>query len=294
MEITLENDLLRVTVTTWGGQLKSVVRKCDGVEHMWSADPDYWDYHAPILFPHCGPVKDGSFTAKGQRYKAAFHGFSQPMEHRVLARGRDFVRLEITDTPETYARWPYHFRLETTYTLTGDTVRHSVTIENRDETEMPFGFGFHPGFAVPFDDRHTADDYEIRFSRLESPLCIAMGRRGTQANTLYGLGRNIRSLPLDRTLFKGPSHCMVNLASTQVSLWEKDTGRRVTCDIAGFPYTLLWTEGRSEKPRFLCIEPWHSIPSPEEGSDDWADKPAAEILAPGGVWHTELTVHFAR
>ena len=34
MELTLENDLLRVTVTTWGGQLKSVVRKCDGVEHM--------------------------------------------------------------------------------------------------------------------------------------------------------------------------------------------------------------------------------------------------------------------
>lgn len=294
MELTLENDLLRVTVTTWGGQLKSVVRKCDGAEHMWSADPDYWNYHAPILFPHCGPVKDGYYVAKGQKYESGFHGFAQPLEHRVLAHGGHFVRLEITDTPETYARWPYHFRLETTYTLTGDTVRHSVTIENRDEEEMPFGFGFHPGFAVPFDDRHTADDYEIRFSRLESPLCIAMGRRGTQVNTLYGLGRNIRSLPLDRTLFKGPSHCMVNLASEQVSLWEKDTGRRVTCDIAGFPYTLLWTEGRSEKPRFLCIEPWHTIPTPEDASTDWRDKPAAEILAPGDAWHTELAIHFAR
>ena len=38
MEYFLENDYLKVTVTTFGAQVKSVVRKCDGVEHMWKAD----------------------------------------------------------------------------------------------------------------------------------------------------------------------------------------------------------------------------------------------------------------
>ena len=37
MDYTIENEYLKVTVTTFGAQLKSVVRKCDGVEHMWQA-----------------------------------------------------------------------------------------------------------------------------------------------------------------------------------------------------------------------------------------------------------------
>ena len=58
-EFTIENEYLKLTVTTWGAQVKSVVRKCDGVEHIWQADKAVWGYHAPILFPHAGKVVDG-------------------------------------------------------------------------------------------------------------------------------------------------------------------------------------------------------------------------------------------
>ena len=51
MDYIIENEYLKVTVTTNGAQLKSVVRKCDGAEHVWQADPSVWGYHAPILFP---------------------------------------------------------------------------------------------------------------------------------------------------------------------------------------------------------------------------------------------------
>ena len=34
MDFVLENEYLSVTITTWGAQLKSVVRKCDSVDHM--------------------------------------------------------------------------------------------------------------------------------------------------------------------------------------------------------------------------------------------------------------------
>ena len=33
MEYTIENEYLKVTVTTRGAQVKSVIRKCDNVEH---------------------------------------------------------------------------------------------------------------------------------------------------------------------------------------------------------------------------------------------------------------------
>lgn len=76
MEYFLENDYLKVTVTTFGAQVKSVIRKCDGVEHMWKADKNVWGYHAPVLFPHCGKVTDGIIEAKGAKYKSAQHGFA--------------------------------------------------------------------------------------------------------------------------------------------------------------------------------------------------------------------------
>ena len=34
-EYVIENDYLKVTITSWGAQVKSVVRKLDGVEHIW-------------------------------------------------------------------------------------------------------------------------------------------------------------------------------------------------------------------------------------------------------------------
>ena len=68
MDYTIENRYLKVTVTTDGAQLKSVIRKCDGVEHMWNADPTGWGYHAPILFPHTGRLAGGEFEAKGKTY----------------------------------------------------------------------------------------------------------------------------------------------------------------------------------------------------------------------------------
>ena len=76
MEYTIENDYLKLTVTTWGAQVKSVVRKSDGVEHIWQADKSVWGYHAPILFPHAGKVVDGTIEAKGGSYASGQHGFA--------------------------------------------------------------------------------------------------------------------------------------------------------------------------------------------------------------------------
>ena len=59
MEYIIENEYLKVTVTTWGAQVKSVIRKCDGVEHIWHGDSSVWKFHTPILFPHCGKLVDG-------------------------------------------------------------------------------------------------------------------------------------------------------------------------------------------------------------------------------------------
>ena len=241
-EFTIENEYLKLTVTTWGAQVKSVVRKCDGVEHMWSADKSVWGYHAPILFPHAGKLVDGKLEAKGQIFESSPHGFARTMEHEFVEMSEDTIVLELCACPETLARFPYEFRLVSTFTLENDTVHHTLTVENLDGEKMPFGIGYHPGFTVPFDDKHVATDYELRFSDVESPICINNLPYGLMHGDIYHLPANIRTLPIDDKLFANDSHCMVNLKSTTLGIYEKGTGRAVVCDISQFPYTLIWSK----------------------------------------------------
>jgi len=291
-EFTIENEYLKLTVTTWGAQIKSVVRKCDGVEHMWQADKEVWGYHAPILFPHAGKVVDGIIEAKGKTYESGQHGFARLMEHEFVDQTEDTIVLELCSSEETLARFPYEFRLVSSFTLEGDTVHHTLTVENLDSDKLHFGIGYHPGFTVPFDDKHVATDYELRFSEVESPICINNLPHGLVHGNIYLMPANIRSIPVNEYIFANDSHCMVNLKSQTLGLYEKGTGRGVVCNIQEFPYTLIWS--KPGMPQFVCIEPWHSLPSPEGGSTKWEEKPAAAVLNPGEAWSTTLSTSFVR
>ena len=292
MEYCIENEYLKVTVTTFGAQLKSVIRKCDAVEHVWQADPEVWGYHAPILFPHCGKVVDHTIEAKGGSFESKQHGFARLMEHEFVEQTENSIVLELRSSEETLKHFPYDFALFSTFTLENDTLHHTLTVENWDGEKMPFGIGYHPGFAVPFDENHVATDYELRFSEMESPICLNCLPTGLVQDNHYYLGSNITSIPVDEQLFANDSHCMTNLKSGKIGLYEKGTGRGVVCDIEDFPYCLIWS--KPGMPKFVCIEPWHSLPSPEGGSRKWEEKPAAAILDPGESWETTLSMQFVR
>ena len=45
-------------------------------------------------------------------------------------------------------------------------------------------------------------------------------------------------------------------------------------------------------PKFVCIEPWMSLPSPENGSSRLEEKPAAFVLAPGQSQSVTLSMEF--
>lgn len=293
MDYILENEYLKVTVTTWGAQLKSVVRKCDGAEHMWQADKSVWGYHAPVLFPYAGKVKDGMIEARGQHFEnLPQHGFARIGEHALVRHSDSVAEFELRDSEATHAMWPYAFRLLSTYTLAGDTVYHKLTVENLDDEAFPFGIGYHPGFAIPFDDQHTYADYELRFDTPQSPLCLNNLPNGLFQGNTYYLGYNIDSIPIDEKLFANDSHCMVGLTAKTLGIYEKGTGRAVVCDISTFPYTLIWS--KEGIPQFVCIEPWMSIPSPQHGDHKWENKPSAATVAPGESWSVTLPMTFKR
>lgn len=293
MDYILENEFLKVTVSSVGAELKSVICKADDVQHIWQADPAVWGSHAPILFPYTGRLKDGKMTAKGQTFdNLKPHGFARTLEHSFVYQNKETLVLQLTDSPETLAVWPWQFRLLSAFTIEGDTLHHTLTVENRDEEDIQFGLGFHPGFALPFDDIHTPDDYCLGFDKLESPLCMDTSNQGLISGKTYYLGKNIRNIPLDDQLFASDSHCMTGLQSDTLGIYEKGTGRAVVCSIKAFPHCLIWS--KPGVPQFVCIEPWMSLPSPLEGSCAWEEKPAAARLQPGESFSATMSTAFVR
>lgn len=294
MQYTIENDHLRLTVESCGAEAVSVVNKHSGAEMLWNADPKVWPRHAPVLFPYTGKLTGGKMLAKGQEYSGGQHGFARDVEHTMVSQTADTLVLELHADSQTLQKWPYAFVLRSTYTLENNTVKHTLTVENPVEETLRFGIGFHPGFTVPFDARHTTTDYEFRFDEMESPLCVSALPNGLlNGKDYYYLARNTRRIPLTDTLFDNDSHCMVNLRSKNLAIVEKDTGRRVSCNIEGYPYVLIWST--KDKPvRFVCIEPWQSLPGEENGPLKWEDRPCAASLKQGESWSTTLCTTFDR
>ena len=180
--------------------------------------------HPGILFPHAGKVSQGKIEAKGGVYESGQHGFARLMEHDFVEQTEDTIVLELCSSEETLAKFPYEFRLVSTFTLENDTLHHTLTVENLDEEKLPFGIGYHPAFTVPFDDKHVATDYELRFSEMESPLCLNCLPTGLVQKDHYYLGSNITAIPVDEKLFANDSHCMANLRSARNRNWYQCRG----------------------------------------------------------------------
>ena len=289
MKYTIENEKLKISVNSLGAELCSVICKEDCVEHIWEGDPAVWSGQAPILFPYTGRLKDGKYTLGGKVYEGSIHGFARNFEHTMIRCESNLLVMELKSNPETLALWPFPFRLESTFWLDDDTLHHSLRVKNTGDCPFNFGIGFHPGFAIPFDEKHTYGDYELRFDKMESPLCLGTTVGSLSGYETYFLGKNIDSIAIDDQLFANDSHLMVGLHSTTLGVYEKDSNRAVVCDISNAPYNLIWSALGT--PKFVCIEPWQSIPT---AYSNWEDKPAAACLAPGESYEVSMRTSFVR
>lgn len=293
MRYTIQNDELRLTVDTHGAEAVSVRSRRNNAEMLWTGDPAVWGRHAPILFPYTGKLPGGKMVAKGMEYAGGQHGFARDVEHKLVRQTNDTLMFELTADSQTLRLWPYAFVLRSTFVLAGNTIHHTLTVENPVEKELRFGIGYHPAFAIPFDGYHKTTDYELRFEQEESPLCVSALPNGLLNGQSYYLARNTTAIPLTDETFQNDSHCMVNLRSRTLALVEKDTGREIRCSIEGYPYTLVWS-AKAKPVRFVCIEPWHSLTGEENGDPRWENRPCAACLRRGESWTTTLSTTFAR
>ena len=193
----------------------------------------------PVLFPSPGKLANDAFSLGGRRGSLSQHGFARTSAWTEVARGVDgsaWVRLALESTPETKAVYPWDFRAELTYRLTDATLRTEIRVANKGQEVMPFGFGFHPYFAVPLAQKAGA-------------------RIATRARRAWD---NVAKKEID---LHG-----IDLDSSEVDLHLQDHGstkseltfanRKIEVEGSSeFVQWVVWTQPGKE---FVCLEPWTS------------------------------------
>lgn len=265
---------LTASVALRGAELKSL--QYAGTEFIWQADPVWWPFSAPLLFPVIGRLSNGRIDHEGRPLRLPPHGFARDLPFKLLEARRDRVELCLRATPTTLEMYPFDFELSVSYALLEKSIRQEVRDSNRGATAMPASFGFHPGFNWPVrQSRRSA--HTVCLTHSESAGAFRVDSAGRLVARDNPMGRHGSSLALDDPLFADGAIVLDPLRSTGLEYRDED-GLLLRLDWTGCRQLGLWSLPGAP---FVCFEPWHGHPSPAAFSGALHEKPGNFQLQPG-------------
>lgn len=285
----IASDRLRATLRAQGGELIAL-SDADGPA-LWHGGPD-WPRHAPVLFPIVGRLTDDTLIHQGRSYRLTQHGFARDSLFTWVERSAERAVLELRESPETLAIYPFRFVLQMIYEVTGDTLIVTSRVSNPAEVELVCGVGAHPAFLWPLADGVAKQAHRLTFPQTEPGQGL-----GVEAGLLTApipLPFSDTELPLDESLFVNDAIVIPDAANRSVRFAALDASgrerRALTVNWEGYKDLGIWSKPTGAP--FLCIEPWYSMASPTGWQGEIAEKPGILKLAPGEsrdfVWRATL------
>lgn len=286
MTYTIKNDLLTVEINSFGAEVISV-RDSGGYEFIWNGAE--WRGHAPLLFPVCGRLLDGRFTSRGRVYEMKSHGFAKRSEFTAAEVSDNAIVFVLESNEETLACYPFEFRLEARYELDGRNLGLTLTVFNTGKHVMPYMIGWHPGFTlggtreisthyVSFGDKRALTWHPLQNGAFVNPFYssypLKSGKYYLNEEEIYSN---------DTMIFKDVPNTVKLAGGYQthsVTLSYSDN----------LPYLCIW-KAPSSAARFICLEPWSSVPADGETPENFDSRPMARLEA-GGSEDYSYTVTF--
>lgn len=285
---TIKNEFLEVKINELGAELMSI-KASDGTEYLWQGDPKYWRDRAPNIFPYVARLTDGKYTLFGNTYEMKIHGFAKSTLFSANCISESEVILTITENKETLKMYPYSFELSVHYRLEGNKLINEYIVKNRDNKQMYFGLGGHPGFNVPFADNTKFEDYYLQFAGDGTPTRIGFSETcfitGNDAPFKLEAGNKISlkhdMFDEDAIVLKGTAKC--------VTLKSDKTEKSVKVSFPNMKYIGFWHRPKTDAP-YVCIEPWSSLPSRQDIIEDLATQPDLVSLEADGEYKDGFTI----
>lgn len=246
--ITLkQQDLTACIVPEKGGTLVQLTK--NGMDFLYRDEenlrsPERPRCGVPFLFPMFGRLKDETYTWEGKSYHMGIHGFGHTSRWEVAKQAEDFALLVLESSPETWAQYPFDFRLEMAYQLTADTLEIGLKFENTGIVPLPYNYGFHPYFLA-----EKLENVEVD-ANAAARIDFATGKA-------LPFGHSTVTL----TVPAGAPEAGAALAGIRspAVIRIPEEGRQLTMEFdESFNQMVFWTLAGKQ---FLCVEPINGSPN---------------------------------
>lgn len=278
MKFILENENIKISANTFGGELNNLILKKDNTEYLWNGDEKYWKYHSPILFPIVGKVLNNKYRTEGNEYELPQHGLARTKEFTMIEKDDTHIVFELLWSEDTLKVYPYKFSLRLSYELLENGVKVGYNVKNLDDKEIYFSIGGHPAFMCPLLEGEKFEDYYFELNEKENASIMELATNEgyfTGKNKEFLNNSNIINLNLE--LFKYDALVFSNLKSNLITLKSNKNNKELTMDFTGFPYLALWTKPTGAP--FICIEPWYGHADYGDFTGELKDKQGIEKLS---------------
>ncbi len=243
---TIENDLIKVDVESFGAEIRAITQKDSERSVMWNGDAAFWKRVSPVLFPIVGSLKGGEYRHEGMTYAMSQHGFARDSEFLCDTQTADTLSFVLKDSKESRAKYPFAFELRITYVLFGATVKVKWEVTNAGDGEMHFAIGGHPAFM-------REPDSFIKFDTDKDIVSgVLQGGVLSERTKLHGLTDGY--LKITEDLFSEDALIIEGNQAHEVSLCDSSRTPYLTVKFDA-PLFGLWSP--SAKAPFVCIEPWY-------------------------------------
>lgn len=284
----LENENIKISVNTYGGELNSIFNKNNNTEYLWDGNPEGWKYHAPTLFPIVGKVKDSHYKLNDEIYELPQHGLARISEFQMIEKNSNSIVFELQYSEKTLEVYPFKFKLHCSYTIIDSTVKIQYKVVNIDDKDIYFSIGAHPAFMCPINSNDNIEDYYLEFDKKENASIKLLTKEGylEKKERLYLEESNIINLRKDT--FENDALIFSNLNSKKVALKSYNHNKTVTVDFSQFPYLGIWAPTNGAK--FICIEPWYGHADYNDFNGDFSEKEGIITLTKNNEFDCSFTI----
>lgn len=286
----LENDQLKVTLKSQGGELTDIYHKENDLHYLHDANPKYWNRHAPVLFPIVGRLKEDRYTYQGKEYSLTQHGFARDYDFEVAEQTATKIDFVLKSTEKMRENYPFDFELHLIYGLIGEKLTCTYLVKNTSEKEvMYFSIGGHPAFNLPLEKGLTFEDYTLTLQG-ETPrkhyrlsgASIDLAKTEESSQETY---------PLNYDLFKNDAIIFETKGPQTFTLASDKGSHGLNFSYDGFKFIGFWTPYGKNAP-FLCIEPWCGIADTTDATGELTEKFGIEKLLPKENFSQAFVVEF--
>ena len=275
LKTTISNSFLTATFNKKGAELTALNSKVKN--YIWNGNVEFWDKHAPVLFPIVGTLKNNCYIYDNKAYYLSRHGFARDLDFEIVSKTNDSILFSLKNNEQTLLSYPFEFELQIAYVLIKKQLKVSYKVQNFSNKIMPFSIGGHPAFAL----NEGFKNYSLAFEKNEKPSYFLLENNLiSEKSTVLELIN--RQLNLNYNLFENDALVFKSIESEFITILE-NSKPFLKFSFRGFPNFGIWSKQNAP---FICLEPWFGYSDTVKSGSDFLEKEGIQILKPNEIFES--------